>query len=628
MMYLKYTLGVITACLLVSTLTAQPCDRGISTDPDAPVNPQCPTQVNTFDWRTEMLPVSGNVPTPPGIPPITELRSPFWEDESPSMSFLAEPNYTTYHDFEVEEGWEILFMDMEYRPNKNYVYFILYNKYESFIRVFTTQAQLGSPNNTTAVKARFTSADISAVLSPFLGRSQSLDEESLDEVEMTNIYYQNSFRFTYFDIPVEYDPCTCQSTNPSLSFNFALVNEQELDLYSRYTATEQPLASIVKIDASSRIAPDDFLAGIDGAVAGTSTFKTWEQLTSYYRSLSSEVVELKKEYNRIQAFDKVLSIALKAGGGDALKAIKLVTTTLDIGEDDPLTIKGKEAAELFLGSLNLWGAGVKKRLESAQSQLTALGSTTLTLGEQVTRGTLTGQYSSGGPEFALPGSATDCTDPDNYPLYNEVLGRMALLRKPTVTVQPYATELSETYIRAAQISLDAGSVNYVFNPAAEINEDVTEINALLRIYDLDNEATGSTNLTQINDDPVGFVSPLLPLGNEQKALTARLSLAAQGLGKISPGDRLVIRLDAYPEQEYGTINTRVQHITALPQSNADGQAFYQISAPIAQPLITSYGKHLPTKVLMSGTGKVITAERSLLARVFEQLLSLVETQNL
>ncbi len=511
-MYLKYTLGVLTACLLVSTLLAQPCDHGISTDPDAPVNPQCPTLINTFDWRTEMLPVTQSAPGLPSVPPNNEIRSPFWEDESPSMSFLAEPFYTTYHDFEVEEGWEILFMDMEYRPNKNYVYFMLYNKYESFIRVFTTQAQLGSPNNTTAVKARFTSADISALLSPFLGRNQSLDEESLDEVEMTNIYYQNSFRFTYFDIPVEYDPCTCQSTNPSLSFNFALVDEQELDLYSRYTATEQPLASVVKIDADSRTAPDEFLAGIDGAVAGTSTFKTWDQLISYHRSLSSEVAELKKEYNRIQAFDKVLSIALKAGGGDALKAIKLVTTTLDIGEDDPLTIKGKEAAELFLGSLNLWGAGVKKRLDSAQSQLTALGSSTLTLGEQVTRGTLTGDYSSGGPEFALPGSATDCTDPDNYPLYNEVLGRMAMLRKPKVNMQPIGAQLPGNPLLAAQFSVDVSSIQYVFNPAAQINESATEINAMLRIYNLSSQSSGSPNLTQINDDPIGFVSPLLPLG--------------------------------------------------------------------------------------------------------------------
>jgi multidrug resistance efflux pump len=121
---------------------------------------------------------------------------------------------------------------------------------------------------------------------------------------------------------------------------------------------------------------------------------------------------------------------------------------------------------------------------------------------------------------------------------------------------------------------------------------------------------------------------LIPLGNEQKVLTARLRLAAQGLGKIIPGDRLIIQLDAYPQQEYGTISTRIQHITALPQSNADGQAFYQISALIAQPITTSYGKHLPAKVLMSGTGTVITANRSLLARVFEQLLSLIETQNL
>jgi hypothetical protein len=495
--------------MLVSTLTAQPCYRGISTDPDAPVNPQCPTLVNTFDWRTEMLPVSGN---PLGLP-ITEIRSPFWEDESPSMSFLAEPFYTTYYDFQVEEGWEILFADMEYRPDKNYVYFVLYNKYESLIRVFTTQAQITLPTFATAMQAKFSGEGISALLSPFKGRNQALEEASLGKVEMTNFYYNNSFRFTYFDIPVEYDPCTCQDSNASLSINFAFLDEQQLALYRRYTNVQEPLATVVNLGFGNRLAPDDFLAGTDGEISGVSIFKTWNQLIAYHRSLSIQVTELKKEYNRIQAFDKVLKLALQTEGGQILSSLKLTKTTLTIGEEE-VTIMGKDAAELFLSSLNLWGAGVKKRLNSAQSQIALLGSSPMSLGEYISRGSLVplGEYSSGGPEFALPGSATDCTDPDNYPLYNEVLGRMAMLRKPKVSMQPIGAQLPGNPLLAAQFSVDASSIQYVFNPAAEINESATEINAMLRIYNLSNQSSGSPNLTQINDDPIGFVSPLLPLG--------------------------------------------------------------------------------------------------------------------
>jgi hypothetical protein len=191
------------------------------------------------------------------------------------------------------------------------------------------------------------------------------------------------------------------------------------------------LTTVVDLDVFNRIAPDNFLVGMNGEVAGVSIFKTWNQLVSYHRSLSIQVEELKKEYNRIRAFDKVLQLALKTEGGQILSSLKLVKTALTFGEEE-VVVQGKDATELFLSSLNLWGAGVKKRLSSAQAQLVLLGSSPMTLAEHIGRGSLTplGDYPPGGPEFALPGSATDCTDPDNYPLYNEVLGRMAMLRKP------------------------------------------------------------------------------------------------------------------------------------------------------------------------------------------------------
>ena len=416
-------------------------------------------------------------------------------------------------------------MDMEYRPEKEYIYFMLYNKYESLIRVFTTQAELGSPNNSVAIKVEFQSGDASALLSPFSGMSQSMDMESVGMIEESNVYYNNDFRFTYFDIPVEYDPCTCVSENSSIGFSFGLVNEQDLEMYSRYTDVEQSLATLINIEEESRVAPDEFLAGINDGVAGASTYQTWEQLQSYNSDLSSEVNELKKQYNRIQAFDKVLNIALKAGGGDIINALKIIDTeietgvTLSNGEPETVVIKGKHAAELFLGGLNLFGAGVKKKLDAATGQLKNLGSATLTLGEQVSQGTIVGEYESGGPDFSLPGTATKCSDSDNYPLYNEVLGRMALLRKPQVSIQPFGIYDGETQedpeiitrITDAHLSIDPLSIEYVFNPAAQINEEATKINAMLRVYDLDNRAISSPNLALVNEEPIGFVSPLLPL---------------------------------------------------------------------------------------------------------------------
>lgn len=603
-MYLKYIFGVVTLCLLVFTLAAQeeqtfPCYYGISTDPDNPVDTICGNLENTFDWRTEMFEVANN-------PALSEIQSPFWDDENPSLSFLAEPFFPTFRDFELEDGWELLHYRMDYAPNDDYVYFILYNKYESLIRVFTTLPQLGSPNNSTAVKVNFRSGDASALLSPFSGQSQSLDMESIGVVEQSNVYYNNSFRFTYFDIPVEYDPCTCLSQNSSIGFSFGLVNEQELDIYTRYTEVEQLLASQIKIDEDSRIAPDEFLAGINDGVAGASTYQTWNQLQSYYRNLSSEVSDLKKQYNRIQAFDKVLSIALKAGGGDILSTLKIIDTeietgdTLSNGEAETVIIKGKHAAELFLGGLNLFGAGVKKKLDAATGQLKNLGSATLTLGEQVSQGTIVGQYEVGGPDFSLPGTATNCADTSNYPLYNEVLGRMALLEKPEVSLQVEAIEGEDqageisTFYPTALFSIDPSSIDYVFNPAAQINEEATEINAMLRVYDLDNRAIGSPNLTSLDDVTAGFVSPLLPLG--------------------CIGD-YVSQIDFSLASEYSDPNLQIDLILFVAYAFNDGnQALQQYTYSVeiteqvivgagssATPLFTSSTPALPTDIELEAT---------------------------
>lgn len=111
---------------------------------------------------------------------------------------------------------------------------------------------------------------------------------------------------------------------------------------------------------------------------------------------------------------------------------------------------------------------------------------------------------------------------------------------------------------------------------------------------------------------------------KETSLIARINIPAQGLGKIAVGDKIVLRLDAYPEKEFGTVNTQLDHIAALPQVDNNGQSFYQLEASISKPIETNYGKILPLEILMSGTGTVITKDRSVLDRVFEQLLDLMK----
>jgi HlyD family secretion protein len=125
---------------------------------------------------------------------------------------------------------------------------------------------------------------------------------------------------------------------------------------------------------------------------------------------------------------------------------------------------------------------------------------------------------------------------------------------------------------------------------------------------------------------VSSSAPLLyvePTGADQTTLLAKISIPATGLGKITTGDRLIIRLDAYPEKEYGTISTQVDEIRAMPSVDKEGGATYQVIAALREPVETTYNKELPLSLQMTGTATIITKDRSILSRVFEQLLSLI-----
>ena len=64
-----------------------------------------------------------------------------------------------------------------------------------------------------------------------------------------------------------------------------------------------------------------------------------------------------------------------------------------------------------------------------------------------------------------------------------------------------------------------------------------------------------------------------PTNATETSLLAKVKVPAQGIGKISKGDKVVLRLDAFPEKEFGTISTRLHHIARLPQTDREGQAF-------------------------------------------------------
>lgn len=116
---------------------------------------------------------------------------------------------------------------------------------------------------------------------------------------------------------------------------------------------------------------------------------------------------------------------------------------------------------------------------------------------------------------------------------------------------------------------------------------------------------------------------VIPAAAADTRLTATIRLPLQGMGKVRPGNRVVLQLDAYLEAEYGTVAAVVRSIAPLPQDDPTGTAYHAVVAALPSPLTTQYGKTIPALPHMTGTALVITEDRSLLSRIFEQFIKLV-----
>lgn len=102
--------------------------------------------------------------------------------------------------------------------------------------------------------------------------------------------------------------------------------------------------------------------------------------------------------------------------------------------------------------------------------------------------------------------------------------------------------------------------------------------------------------------------PLAPVG--------KAAVPMEGIGKIAVGQRVVVRLSAFPEQEFGFIEGRVSAVSPVP--TPEGMYILEVSLP--DGLCTSYGRKLPLIRVLTGTASVVTRERNLFQRlVFRRL---------
>ncbi|KYG79634.1 hypothetical protein AWN68_17675 [Roseivirga echinicomitans] len=103
------------------------------------------------------------------------------------------------------------------------------------------------------------------------------------------------------------------------------------------------------------------------------------------------------------------------------------------------------------------------------------------------------------------------------------------------------------------------------------------------------------------------------------SLIGKVVLPVQNSGKVKVGQRVIIKIDNYPQSEWGSLSGLVVNISSVPKQ---GLAEYSVQVNI-DSLTTSFGKTMEFKQEMQGSAEIVTEELTVLQRIFYQLRKVI-----
>lgn len=110
------------------------------------------------------------------------------------------------------------------------------------------------------------------------------------------------------------------------------------------------------------------------------------------------------------------------------------------------------------------------------------------------------------------------------------------------------------------------------------------------------------------------IMAILPENMEDSYFT-QLFIPIQGSGRIKVGQRVLIKLDNYPYREFGQVDGEVIELPGL--SREEG---LPVKIKLTNGLTTQSGKVLKMEQEVRGNGEIITENRSVFVRIFENVI--------
>lgn len=110
------------------------------------------------------------------------------------------------------------------------------------------------------------------------------------------------------------------------------------------------------------------------------------------------------------------------------------------------------------------------------------------------------------------------------------------------------------------------------------------------------------------------IMAILPVDNEDNYFT-QLFIPIQGSGRIKEGQRVLLKLDNFPYREFGQLDGIVLDLPGLPREEG-----LPVKIKLTNGLTTRSDKVLKLEQELRGEGAIITEDRSVFIRIFENVI--------
>lgn len=118
---------------------------------------------------------------------------------------------------------------------------------------------------------------------------------------------------------------------------------------------------------------------------------------------------------------------------------------------------------------------------------------------------------------------------------------------------------------------------------------------------------------------VAAYEPVVAVLPHSMGFIARVRIDQRNAGRVEEGQRVILRLDSYPYRQFGTVSGKVTGISRLGMADDKDQMIYLLDVDLPAGLTTSHKVKLDFRQELRGDADIVTAERRLLQRLFDQL---------